>query len=179
MTASARQERAFALCLGLGPDRSLVGLARLLRADPGRAGLKRAPTLRTLENWSARYGRQKRIADVERKEREEAEKQHLEWVKQHRERLRQEGLLLQQRGIGWLKEKDAAEVSASEAIRAIDAGFKLEALALGEATQRISIEEDEDDRLRQLSDEDLELLIRQARQAQPGSSPGEGEAPSG
>lgn len=116
---------------------------------------------------------------MERKEREEAEKQHLEWIKQHRERLRQEGLLLQQRGIGWLKEKETADVSASEAIRAIDTGFKLEALSLGEVTQRIALEEDDDDRLRRLSDEDLDLLIRQARAAQPGNSPGEGEAPSG
>jgi hypothetical protein len=68
--------------------------------------------------------------------------------------------------------------SLSAAARAIDTGFKLEALSLGEATQRIAIEED-DDRLRRLSDEDLDLLIRQARAAQPGSSPGEGEAPSG
>jgi hypothetical protein len=179
MAASARQERAFDLYLKLGPDRSLTELARLLRADPGGAGLRRAPTLRTIESWSARYGWQKRIAELEREERAEAEKQHLEWVQQHRERLRQEGLLLQQRGVQWLQEKTAGQVSASEAVRAIDTGFKLEALALGEATQRISIEEDQDDRLQQLSDEDLELLIRQARAAQPGSSPGEGEAPSG
>jgi hypothetical protein len=179
MAASARQERAFDLYLKLGPDRSLAELARSLRADPGRAGLNRAPTLRTLENWSTQYGWQKRVAEVARREREEAEKQHLEWIKQHRERLRQEGLLLQQRGIGWLKEKETAEVSASEAIRAIDTGFKLEALSLGEATQRIAIDEEDDDRLRRLSDEDLDLLIRQARAAQPGSSPGEGEAPSG
>ena len=179
MAASARQERAFGLYLKLGPDRSLAELARLLRADPDSAGLRRAPTLRTLENWSARYGWQERIAGIERKAREEEDRRRVEWVKQHRERLRQEGLLLQQRGIGWLKEKETAEVSASEAIRAIDTGFKLEALSLGEVTQRIALEEDDDDRLRRLSDEDLDLLIRQARAAQPGSSPGEGEAPSG
>jgi len=176
MSASSRQERAFALYLELGPDRSLAELARLIRAEPGRAGLRRALTLRTLENWSARYGWQKRIAELERREREEAERQHLEWVKQHRERLRQEGLLLQQRGVQWLQEKTANEVSASEAVRAIDTGFKLEALSLGEATERITVEEDQDERLQQLSDEQLELIIRYARQAHPGSAPGEGEA---
>lgn len=178
MAASARQERAFDLYLKLGPDRSLAELARLLRSDPGRASLRRAPSLRTLENWSTRHGWQKRVAEVERKEREEAERQHLEWVRQHRERLRQEGLLLQQRGLEWLKEKGTSDVSAHEAIRAIDTGFKLEALSLGETTQRIALEEDEDDRLEQLSDEDIDVLIRQARAAQSSGAAREGEAPS-
>ena len=178
MSASSRQQRAFAVYLSLGPDRSLAELAAVLRADPGRAGLRRAPSLRTLEDWSARYRWQERIAGIDRQAREEAEREHLEWVKQHRERLRQEGLLLQQRGIEWLKNKQTDEVTAHEAIRAIDTGFKLEALALGEATQRIAVEDD-DERLQRLSDEELELLIRHAREAQSGSSPREGEAPSG
>jgi hypothetical protein len=178
MSASSRQERAFAVYLGLGPDRSLVELAAVLRADPSRAGLRRAPSLRTLEDWSARYRWQERIAQIDRQAREEAEREHLEWVKQHRERLRQEGLLLQQRGIEWLRNKQTDEVTAHEAIRAIDTGFKLEALALGEATQRIVVEDD-DERLQRLSDEELELLIRHAREAQSGSAPREGEAPSG
>jgi len=79
-------------------------------------------------------------------------------VKQHRERLRQEGLLLQQRGIEWLKNKQTDEVTAHEAIRAIDTRFKLEALALGEVTQRIVVEDD-DERLRRLSDEDLKSAL--------------------
>jgi len=176
--ASSRQERAFALYLALGTERSLGGLAAALRADPGRAGLRRAPSLRTLEDWSARYRWQQRLADVERRAREDAERQHLEWVKQHRERLRQEGLLLQQRGIEWLKDKRTNDVTAHEAIRAIDAGFKLEALALGEATERISMEVD-DERIQRLTDEELELLIRHARQAQSGGAEGESETKSG
>ena len=99
-------------------------------------------------------------------------------MKQHRERLRQEGLLLQQRGIEWLKDKRTNDVTAHEAIRAIDAGFKLEALALGEATERISMEVD-DERIQRLTDEELELLIRHARQAQRGGAEGEGETKSG
>jgi len=176
--ASSRQERAFALYLALGPERSLASLVGVLRVDPGRAGLRRAPSLRTLEDWSARYRWQQRLADVERRAREDAERQHLEWVKQHRERLRQEGLLLQQRGIEWLKDKRTNDVTAHEAIRAIDAGFKLEALALGEATERISMEVD-DERIQRLTDEELELLIRHARQAQRGGAEGEGETKSG
>lgn len=178
MSASSRQERAFAAYLGLGPGRSLAELAAVLRTDPSRAGVRRPPSLRTLEDWSVRYRWQERIAGIDRQAREEAEREHLEWVKQHRERLRQEGLLLQQRGIEWLKNKQTDEVSAHEAIRAIDTGFKLEALALGEATQRIVVEED-DERLQRLSDEELEFLIRHARQAQSGGAQREGEAQSG
>ena len=176
MSASSRQEFAFAAYLAMGPDRSLAQLTRLLRADPGRARLRRAPSLRTLEQWSVRYRWQDRIAEIDRRAREEAERQHLDWVKQHRERLRQEGLLLQQRGIEWLRTKGAEDVKAHEAIRAIDTGFKLEALALGEATERISMEVD-DERLERFSDEELELLIRQAREAQRSGPAPEGEAP--
>lgn len=178
MSASTRQERAFAVYLGLGPDRSLAELAAVLRTDPRRAGLRRAPSLRTLEGWSVRYHWQERISEIDRHAREEAERQHLEWVKQHRERLRQEGLLLQQWGIEWLKQKSANGATAHEAIRAIDTGFKLEALALGQATNRIAGEEN-DERLQRLSDEELELLIRQAREAQEGRPHGEGEAQPG
>ena len=102
----------------------------------------------------------------------------MEWVKQYRERLRQEGLLLQRRGLEWLRTKGAGDVKAHEAIRAIDTGFKLEALALGEATERISMEVD-DERIQRLSDEELELLIRHARQAQSGGAEGESETKSG
>src|SRR3989337_2547556 len=178
MSASSRQEFAFAAYLAMGPDRSLAQLTRLLRADPGRARLRRAPSLRTLEQWSVRYRWQDRIAEIDRRAREEAERQHLDWVKQHRERLRQEGLLLQQRGIEWLKDKRTNDVTAHEAIKAIDAGFKLEALALGEATERISMEVD-DERIQRLTDEEIELLIRHARQAQRGGAMGEGETKSG
>ena len=177
MSASSRQERAFGVYLALGPERSLSGLAAALRADPGRAGLRRTPSLRTLESWSVKYRWQQRIADVDRRTREEAERRHVEWVSQHRERLRQEGLLLQQRGIEWLKDKRTNDVTAHEAIRAIDAGFKLEALALGEATERISMEVD-DERIQRLTDEELELLIRHARQAQSGGATGDGETKS-
>ncbi len=178
MSTQSREGRAFVVYLGLGPDRSLAELAAVLRADPSRAGLKRAPSLRTLEGWSVRYRWQDRITDIDRRAREDAERQHLEWVSQHRERLRREGLLLQQRGMEWLKNKDSDEVKAQDAIRAIDTGFRLEALALGEATQRVAVEED-DDRLQRLTDEDLDLIIRHARQVQSGSPPREGEAPSG
>ena len=177
MSASSRQEHAFAIYLGIGPSRSLAELAAVLRSDPRRAGLRCSPSLRTLEDWSTRYRWQDRIADIDRRAREQAEREHLEWVTQHRQRLRQQGQLLQQRGIKWLKNKGTDDVKAHEAIRAIELGFKLEALALGEATQRIAVE-DSDERIQRLTDEELELIIRHARQAQRRSPSRESEAPS-
>jgi hypothetical protein len=164
MGASARQEKAFVAYLDLGASRSLSELARALQHDPTRTGL-RGPSLRTLEGWSVRFRWQERLADIERKARLELEHEHVKRVKQHRERLRQEGLLLQQRGSEWLEGMNPEDVKANEAIKAIDTGFKLEALALGEATERIGLEA-EDERLERFSDEELELLIQQAREAQ-------------
>ncbi len=174
MAASARQEAAFHVYIELGAHRSLKDLHSELRADPSRAGLKRVPSLRTLESWSSAFGWQERVLDVERKAREASEQQLAEWIQQHRERLRQEGLLLQQKGVEWIKEKVDEEVSAHAAIRAIDAGFKLEALALGQVTARIAIEE-EDERLKGLTDDELGELIQQVRTHRAKGSEGTGE----
>jgi hypothetical protein len=164
MNSASRAEAAFDLYLRLGPERSLLQLREQLRTD-----FQRPPTLRTLENWSVRYGWQPRLRELERQARERAEQEHLAWVHQHRERLRNEGLFLQQRGLEWLRDKQPREVSASESVRAIEAGFRLEALALGEATERIAVE-DSDDRIERLSDEELEGLISAARQSDKGSA---------
>ncbi len=177
MAAVSRQEVAFQAYVALGPNRNLRDLHVDL-AKQRQRGVARPPSLRTLEGWSSRFRWQERLAEIERRAREEEDQQHVERVKQHRERLRQEGFLLQQKGTEWLSEKVAAEVSAHEAIRAIDTGFKLEALSLGEATQRIAVD-DEDQRLKGLSDDELELLIRQVRADKSKRRPGAGEETSG
>ena len=174
MSASAREARAFDAYVELGPERNLSQLASVLRAKPGSIGLRRGPSLRTLESWSAKFGWQNRLMEIERHAREEADRQHVEQVKQHRERLRQEGLFLQQRGLEWLRSLTDDSVSAHEAIRAIETGFKLEALAIGEVTERIQLEE-RDERLERLSDEELEGLIRKAREDEPGSPTGKSQ----
>ena len=150
----------------MGPERSLALLQQQLRSE-----FRRPPTLRTLENWSTRFGWQVRIRELERQARDRAAREHVEWVQQHRERLRNEGLFLQQRGLEWLREKLPEDVSASESVRAIEAGFRLEALALGEATERISVEE-HDDRIERLTDEELEQLIASARQRETSGTDG-------
>jgi hypothetical protein len=132
----SRQEQAFSAYFALGPSRSLAELANVLRDETGDYGLTRPPSLRTIETWSIRGQWQQRLADLERRAREEVDREHLAWLKDHRERLRERGRLLQDRGIEWLLEKDAGDVKASDAIRAIEAGVRLEALALTETMQR-------------------------------------------
>ncbi|MCA9829293.1 MAG: hypothetical protein KC495_02370 [Dehalococcoidia bacterium] len=154
MAASARADIAFDAYLELGPERSLVQLRSVLK---GR--LRRVPSLRTLEGWSAEYHWQERIRDLERQAREAAERECVEWVSEYRRRLRDEGLVLQRRGLEWLRDKAGDTVRAHEAIRAIETGFRLEALALGEATEHIVLEEYRDERIERLTDEELRRLI--------------------
>jgi hypothetical protein len=156
--ALSRPELAFEVYLDLGPDRSLVRLRGALR---GR--LRQTPTLRTLESWSSRYSWQARLIEIERKAREASELEHVEWVREHRDRLRKEGLLLQQRGLEWLRQQEPGAVRAGDAIRAIESGFRLEALALGEVTERIGVE-DHDERIERLTDDELARLINAARE---------------
>jgi hypothetical protein len=164
MNITSRAEAAFDEYVTQGPERTL-----LLLRDALRDRFQRPPTLRTLENWSARFGWQARLRELERRAREHAEQEHILWVHQHRERLRNEGLFLQQKGLEWLRDGAHKEVSAGESVRAIEAGFRLEALALGEATERIALEE-HDDRIERLTDEELERLISGARSVHPGSA---------
>lgn len=157
MAASSRADVAFDAYLELGPERSLTRLREVLANR-----LRRPPSLRTLEGWSSLYDWQERIRDLERQAREQAEAERIEWISEYRRRLRDEGLVLQQRGLEWLRDKQNDDVSAHEAIRAIETGFRLEALALGEATEHILVE-DRDDRIEKLNDEELQQLIDAAR----------------
>lgn len=177
MSAASRQEDAFQAYLTLGPGRNLRDLRRVLVERAPVRG--RPPSLRTLEGWSSRYRWQERIADIERRARAEQEQEHVEWVKQHRARLRREGLLLQEMGLRWLGEKESGNVSAREAIGALDAGFKFEALALGEATQRVVVDEDDDERLKGLTDDELRSLLREIRAHAARGGSRAGEAPPG
>lgn len=174
MSARSRADAAFDAYIRLGLGRSL---ARLRDALAGQRG--RPPSLRTLESWSVRYRWQERLREIEREARVQADCEHAEWVQQHRERLRNEGLVLQQRGLEWLRDKLSGDVSAHEAIRAMEAGFRLEALALGQATERIAVEEEYGNVIGRLSDDELERAIALLQSAAPGSAPGAGGAEPG
>ena len=176
MLRTSRAELAFTVYLELGAQRSLQRLHADLRADPGAYGFKRAPSLRTLETWSARDHWQNRIADLERQAQLQEEQDHVERIKAYRERLRSEGLLLQQKGLAWLSDKEVDDVRASDAIRAIAEGFRLEAMGIGEATDRVAIDVEHADVFDRLSDDELQRLIETLR-ADPGTGAAGTEPP--
>ena len=159
---TARAEEAFDAYLQLGPDRSLHRLAASLQTTWARP-----PSLRTLEAWSVRDRWQDRLATIEREARVERERERVAWLNQYRERLRKQAIVLQTRGLEWLAARRPGDVRAGEAVRAIEAGFRLEALALGEATDHILLEE-HDDRFERLSDEELQQFIQGARAREAG-----------
>lgn len=178
MVESARQGAAFRLYLEMGPMRSLVRLRERIKADQQAHGFTKVPSLRTLDAWSSRHSWPARIAKIEQRAQEEEEQEYVQKVKEYRARLRQEGILLQQKGLTWLQAKDADDVRALDAVRAIAEGFRLEALGLGEATDRIAVKKDYADVFGHLSDDELRRLAELLRQGPAPRAPGAGEAPS-
>lgn len=167
MSAASRQAKGFSVYLELGPQRSLAKVAETIRSEPAVHGFRRAPSLRTVEEWSARYRWGERLAAIEREAQEAEAREHVERVKDHHARLRQEGLFLQQKGIAALDEMAADDFTAREAIRAIGEGFRLESLSLGEASEHIHLEEDYGHVTGRLSDEELDRLVALLRDPPP------------
>lgn len=176
MAARSRAELAFDIYCSLGPGRSLRAVRDLLAAGSTPLGSKRAPSLRTLENWSGRHGWQKRLADLEQQDRVLADQQNVRALREHRERQRRDALLLQELGRRWLEEKAGAQVKAAEALRALDSGYRLEALALGKASDRLAVEAS-DDRFKKITDDELELVIKLARESADSGIGRAGETP--
>src|SRR5579859_4353890 len=71
--AQARAEELFQQYLGMGSERSLRKLAAELRHSCG----ENPPSLRTLENWSARYGWERRAKQFDYEEAERAKRELL------------------------------------------------------------------------------------------------------
>lgn len=165
MTESTRHRRAFDRYWQLGAERSL----ERLHAELERAG--RAPSLRTLYEWSRRYGWQARIAELEREARQAGDQARIAAVREMQERQAREGLLLQQKGAEWLSTLGADEVSAEAAIRAVVEGARLERLARGEVTERTGNVDERDPQLERLTDDELQGLIRIATSAVEGAQP--------
>jgi len=154
MREGKRQRDTFEAYFRIGDGRSLAALHGLLRGQP------HPPSLRTLESWSRRFEWQTRLAVLERdavvaqRERLTAE------IHEMNERQAREGLLLQQKGAAALTAKEAGDLTASDAIRAIAEGVRIERLARGEATDRLnhSNDDEHDPRLEAFDDDELERL---------------------
>ena len=160
MPETTRHRQAFDTYWRLGAGRSIERLQAALTA----AG--KAPTLRTLYEWSTRYRWQYRLADLERKARRAEDEARVKALGDMYERQAKEGLLLQQRGTQWLAAMEGEDATADAAIRSIVEGARLERIARGEPTDRQEIQNVErNERLSELTDEEVDHLLEIAEGA--------------
>ena len=164
MRETTRHRDAFNAYVDMGSERTIEKLRTELQ-EQGRA-----PSVRTLYEWSRTFHWQYRLDDLERKARVAEEDARIKAIREMRERQAKEALLLQQKGAEWIAGLDDPP-SAEAAIRAIVEGAKLERLARGETTEKIQVEEAGDSRLMELSDAQLEELIRLAAEGVEGEGP--------
>ena len=132
-----RHRLAFDLYVKMGAGRSLEKLHRELQDDPSLIGLKRVPSLSTLEAWSSAFHWQARLLDLERRAAERDQEELLRALQEMNERHAKEGLALQQKGVERLATLSLEQLSASDAVRALVEGVRLERLARGEPTEHI------------------------------------------
>jgi len=128
---STRQRQAFDRYWELGGERSIERLYTVLRTEG------RAPTLRTLYEWSRVYHWQDRLVDIEREARLEADEARRKAIAEMYERQAKEGLLLQQKGTEWLASMESKEGTPEAAIRAVVEGARLERMARGEPSEHV------------------------------------------
>ena len=113
MRETTKHREAFDLYWSLGADRSIERLHAALKP---RA---RAPSLRSLYEWSRLFHWQVRVARLEGEARRAADEARIEDLRQMLDRHAREGLLLQQKGAEWITGMDEDHVTAETAIRAI------------------------------------------------------------
>ncbi len=158
MPEGTRQREAFDAYYAIGRERSLVRLHEQLSTD-----WDRAPSLRTLEEWSRLHHWQHRLADIERASRESADEERIAAIREMQARHAREALLLQQKGTEWLTAIAGGDASAEAAIRAIAEGARLERTARGEIETTHEDMEAGDPRLEEFTNDELERLIDAAR----------------
>ena len=165
MRETTRHRKAFDRYWRLGADRSLERLQAELEAEG------RAPSLRTLYEWSRQLHWQERVSDLEREARQAEDAARVAAIREMHDRQAREGLLLQQRGTEWLAELGNEDASPEAAIRAITEGAKLERLARGEATERTESVDQTAEQLKGVSDDELERFIAHAEGTLEGAGP--------
>ena len=165
MKEMTRHRLAFDLYVRLGSDRSLEALLEAIRDDPSLIGLKRTLSRSTLEAWSSACHWQDRLLDLERQATEQDREQQLRDLLEMNERHAREGLALQQKGVERLQSLPAEQLSPSDAVRALIEGVRLERLARGEPTDRITHRGEESHGpidLRRFTNEELRRLAELA-----------------
>lgn len=158
MRESTRHRLAFDLYVRLGAARSLERLHAELMADPGLIEVNSVPSRSTLDAWSSSFFWQDRLRDLEREAAKRDGEEQVKALHDMNERHIREGMALQQKGVERLKTLDEDEMNASDAIRSVIEGVKLERLSRGAPTERIAREGAEDDRLSGFTSEQLRRL---------------------
>ncbi len=176
MKEKTQHRLAFDFYVRLGASRSLDELHKMLEEEPARVGLGRAPTRRALEAWSSDFHWQDRIADLERKAAERDRDEQLKALQEMNDRHVKEGLALQQKGVERLQTLPPTDLSASDAVRALVEGVRLERLARGVPTEQIRQEGEllhGHVDLRSFSNEELRRLAELAERRATGASEAE------
>ena len=135
-TAQRRADAWVLLYHALGADRSLLKLRRHL-ADIGLA-----INLNTLKMYSAKYGWQDRMRELDARQADARQLTHDSTVARMNERQANMGEAMQHvagRGLAMIAD-NAGAMTPGDVARLADIGVKLERLALGEATTRSEIE---------------------------------------
>lgn len=139
-----RADFVFAIYYGMGPERSLERVA----AFGAEMGLRWVPSLKTVKRWSAHYGWQRRVAEMDEKIASRREDAQLSAIEEMNRRQALVGSALQQVGARIVNLRltgDAGaeallrEASLHEAARLVDVGAKLERLSRGAVTERQEI----------------------------------------
>ena len=176
MKERAQHRRAFDQYLRLGGLRSLEQLHALLAEEAVAAGSS-PPTLRTLENWSSALHWQDRLVKLEQDAAEQDRGDQIKAIREMNERHAREGVALQQKGIERLQTLEVADIKASDAIRGVTEGARLERIARGgkDMPPAEGDEYDDDIELRSFTEEELRGLAEVAGLRAAGA----GEAESG
>ena len=157
MSEATRHRRAFDLYLRMGAERSIAELQELIAEDPSRIGISRAPTLRTLESWSASFNWRDRIGELEREAATRNHDDQVQVIREMNERHAKEGVALQQKGVGRLQTLSAEKMTGADAMRSIVEGARLERMARGGVEIRRE-GEDDDIELSTFTEEELKRL---------------------
>jgi hypothetical protein len=173
MQETTRHREAFNAYWSMGAERSIEKLHATWK---GRA---RAPSLRTLYEWSRALHWQDRILEMERAAREQDRLAHVEALHEMNERHRKEGLALQQRALERFGAMAPGDMKATDAIRALTEGVRLERLAAGAPTERIQQEGEIHGtvELRGFSNQELRRLAELAERRAAGTGEEEPEQP--
>lgn len=153
-----KQYKYFCVYRDMGVDRSFLKVQQKLGKP--KTFVKALGTYSVKNNWVSRCDDYQ--VYLEEKQRKQNEKEILDMNKRHI----QQSLLLQKKIIDKMKDASAEELKLGECAKLLDIAVKIERLARGcntvgivaESNQNVVVKQKENDKIHNLSDEDLEKI---------------------